>query len=45
MTQIAKIRIEREGVITDITETKRIIRNNYEQLYALKLDKVEEKDK
>ena len=43
-TQINKIRNEKE-VTTDMAETQRIIRDYYKQLYANKMDNVEEMDK
>ena len=42
--QINTIRNEKE-VITDTTETQRIIRDYYKQLYTNKMDNLEEMDK
>ena len=44
-TQINRIRNEKGEVTTDTTEIQRIMRDYYKQLYANKMDKLEEMDK
>ena len=43
--QINRIRNEKEEVITDTAEIQRIMRDYYKQLYAYKMDNLEEMDK
>ena len=45
MTQINKIRNEKGEVKTDSAEIQRIMRGYYKQLYANKMDHLEEMDK
>ena len=44
-TQINRIRNEKGEVITDTAEIQRIVRDDYKQLYANKMDNQEEMDK
>ena len=43
-TQINKIRNEKGDVTTDTAEIQSILRDDYKQLYANKMDNLEEKD-
>ena len=43
-TQINTIRSERGKITTDTTETQRIVKNNYEELYAKKFENLSEMD-
>ena len=45
MFQINKIRNEKEEITTDTTEIQRIIKNCYKQVYANKMDSLEEMHK
>ena len=44
-TQIHRIRNEKGDVITNTAEIQRIMRDYYKQLYANKMDNLEEMDK
>ena len=44
-TQINKIRNEKGEVTTDTTEIQSILRDNYKQLYANKMDNLKEMEK
>ena len=44
-TQINRIRNEKEEVTTDTAEIQRIMRDYYKQLYANKMDNLEEMDR
>ena len=44
-TQINRIRNEKGEVTTDTAEIQKIMRDYYKQLYANKMDKLEEMDK
>ena len=44
-TQINRIRNEKEEVTTDTAEIQRVMRDYYKQLYANKMDNLEEMDK
>ena len=45
MTQINRIRNEKGEATTDTAEIQRIMRDYYKQLYANKMDSLEEMDK
>ena len=45
MTEANKIRCEKGEVMKDASEIKRIIKDYYKQLYANKMDNLEEMDK
>ena len=45
MVQTSKIRNEKREVTMDITEIQRIIRDHYNQLYANKMENLQERDK
>ena len=45
MTEANKIRCEKGEVMKDASEIKRIIKDYYKQLYANKMDNLEERDK
>ena len=45
MSQVNKLENEDGKIITDNTEIQKIIKDNYEQIYANKMDNLEEMDK